>query len=93
MSRIAARRLERKAFVYVRQSSPAQVQPHRESTQRAVRPAGTSGDPGMEDAEQVETIEEDQGQSGASAVNRGGFQRLVSRGGIGACGGRCWGSM
>ena len=34
MSKIAARHLERKAFVYVRQSSLAQVQHHRESTQR-----------------------------------------------------------
>ena len=34
MSKIGPRHLERKAFVYVRQSSMAQVQQHRESAKR-----------------------------------------------------------
>lgn len=85
MSKVAPRHLERKAFVYVRQSSMAQVQQHRESAkrqyalrERAVR-LGWS-------AEQVETVDDDQGQSGASADGRGGFQRLVSEVALGRVG-------
>ncbi len=85
MSKIAARHLERKAFVYVRQSSLAQVQHHRESTQRQYGLRERAVTLGWR-TEQVETIDEDQGQSGASADNRGGFQRLVSEVALGHVG-------
>lgn len=85
MSKVAAQHLERKAFVYVRQSSMAQVRQHRESAQRqyalrerALRLGWT--------LDQVETVDEDQGQSGASAGKREGFQRLVSEVALGHVG-------
>jgi hypothetical protein len=77
MSKIAARHLERKAFVYVRQSSIAQVEHHRESTQRQYALRERAVSLGWR-AEQVEVVDDDQGQSGASASGRGGFQRPVS---------------
>lgn len=85
MSKIAARHLERKAFVYVRQSSLAQIQHHRESTQRQYALRERAVTLGWR-TEQVETIDEDQGQSGASADNRGGFRRLVSEVALGSVG-------
>lgn len=85
MSKISARHLERKAIVYVRQSSMAQVQQHRESTQRQYALRERAVSLGWI-AEQVEIVDEDQGQSGASAVKRGGFQRLVSEVALGRVG-------
>ena len=83
MSKIAARHLERKACVYVRQSSMAQVEHLRESTQRQYGLRERAVSLGWR-IEQVEIVDEDQGQSGASASGRGGFQRLVSEVALGA---------
>ena len=77
MSKVSARHLERRAYVYVRQSSMAQVQNHRESTERQYNLRGRAVVLGWR-PEQVEVIDDDQGRSGASAQGRGGFQRLVS---------------
>jgi len=85
LGKIAASHLERKACVYVRQSSMAQVQHHRESTQRQYSFRERAITLGWR-AEQVEVIDEDQGQSGASAGGRGGFQRLVLAVGMGEVG-------
>ena len=85
MSKVATRHLERKAFVYVRQSSMAQVQQHRESAQRQYALRERAVRLGWR-VEQVETIDDDQGQSGASASGRGGFQRLVSEVALGHVG-------
>ena len=85
MGKIGANHLERKACVYVRQSSMAQVQYHRESTQRQYNLRERAVVLGWR-AEQVEVIDEDQGQSGTSAGERGGFQRLVSAVGMGEVG-------
>jgi DNA invertase Pin-like site-specific DNA recombinase len=85
MSKVAPRHLERKAFVYVRQSSMAQVQQHRESAQRQYALRERAVRLGWS-VEQVETIDDDQGQSGASASGRGGFQRLVSEVALGRVG-------
>jgi DNA invertase Pin-like site-specific DNA recombinase len=85
MSKVAPRHLERKAFVYVRQSSMAQVQQHRESAQRQYALRERAVRLGWR-VEQVETIDDDQGQSGASAGGRGGFQRLVSEVALGRVG-------
>ena len=77
MSKIGSQHLSRKACLYVRQSSLAQVEHHRESGARQYNlreRAVTLGWP----AEQIEVIDEDQGLSGASAAGRTGFQRLVS---------------
>lgn len=77
--------LRRLAYLYVRQSSLRQVQEHRESTARQYdlqRRAQALGWPG----EQIVVIDEDLGLSGASAVERNGFQRLVAEVGLGRVG-------
>ena len=78
--------LDRRATVYLRQSTLKQVHEHRESTARqyALRERAIAlGWP----AERVDVIDEDLGQSGSSAERRTGFQRLaedVSHGRVGA---------
>jgi DNA invertase Pin-like site-specific DNA recombinase len=69
--------LERGAYLYVRQSSPRQVLENVESGKRqyALR-SRTIGLGWRED--QIIVIDDDQGESGASAAWREGFQRLVS---------------
>jgi DNA invertase Pin-like site-specific DNA recombinase len=85
MSKVSPRHLERRAYVYVRQSSLAQVQHHRESTARQYdlreRAVALGWQP-----ELVEVIDEDQGQSGRSSEGREGFQRLVSEVALGRVG-------
>ena len=85
MSKVSARHLERRAYVYVRQSSLAQVQHHRESAARQYdlreRAVALGWPP-----ELVEVIDEDQGQSGRSSEGREGFQRLVSEVALGRVG-------
>jgi DNA invertase Pin-like site-specific DNA recombinase len=76
-AKIQSCHLVRQAFVYVRQSTLQQVLEHRESTARQyalVEQAVALGWP----RSQVEVIDEDQGQSGQSAVARTGFQRLLT---------------
>ena len=69
--------LWRQAIVYVRQSHPQQVLDHVESTARQYalveRAVALGWTP-----ERVVVIDEDQGQSGQSAVTRLGFQRLLA---------------
>jgi DNA invertase Pin-like site-specific DNA recombinase len=68
---------ERLAIVYVRQSSPQQVLEHRESAELQydlARQAVALGWP----QERVLVIDEDQGQSAASAEARQGFQQLLA---------------
>jgi DNA invertase Pin-like site-specific DNA recombinase len=75
--KIQAEHLSRNAFLYVRQSTPRQVRENVESSQRQY---------GLRDRalalgwplEQIVVIDCDQGQSGRSAVEREGFQRLVT---------------
>lgn len=85
MGKITPQHLERKAYVYVRQSSLAQVEHHRESTERQYRLQERAQGLGWP-AEQVEVIDADQGQSGASSEGRPGFQRLVSEVALGQVG-------
>jgi DNA invertase Pin-like site-specific DNA recombinase len=69
--------LERFAFVYIRQSTPYQVQHHHESRARQyalVNHVVALGWP----RERVVVIDEDQGQSGKSAEHRSGFHRLLA---------------
>lgn len=68
--------LQRKAYVYVRQSSMTQMIEHAESKKRQyalVERAVALGWP----REAVEVVDEDQGKSGASTEGRAGFSRLV----------------
>lgn len=73
--------LQRKAIVYIRQSTPQQVLDHRESTDRQyslVHRAAALGWP----SDCVEVVDEDQGRSGQSAEGRLGFQHLLAEIGL-----------
>jgi DNA invertase Pin-like site-specific DNA recombinase len=85
VSKVTASHLARTAYLYVRQSTLRQVVSNTESGQRqyALRQrAAALGWP----AERIVVIDQDQGQSGASAADRAGFQRLVAEVGIGRAG-------
>lgn len=76
-SRIKPTHTQRAALVYVRQSSPSQVEHNRESTARQYALADRACQLGWP-REQVTIIDEDLGLSGASADKRAGFTRLTS---------------
>jgi resolvase-like protein len=79
--KVSDRQLTRLAVVYVRQSSMQQVADHQESTRlqyALVDRAAALSWP----ASRVVVIDEDLGRSGASAVARSGFQRLVTEIGL-----------
>ncbi len=83
--KIQPHHLKREAYLYVRQSSMRQVVENTESTQRqyALRARATAlGWP----ADRIVVIDSDQGESGASAAWREGFQRLVTEVGMGRVG-------
>src|SRR5271170_702992 len=83
--KVTANHLDRDAYLYVRQSTLRQVMENTESTQRqyALRDRATAlGWP----IERVQVIDCDQGQSGASAADREGFQRLVAEVSLGHAG-------
>src|SRR5215813_489465 len=68
---------QRKALVYIRQSTPQQVLDHRESADRQyglVHRAAALGWP----QGGVEVVDEDQGRSGQTAEGRLGFQYLLA---------------
>jgi DNA invertase Pin-like site-specific DNA recombinase len=77
--------LERGAYLYVRQSSIRQVVENIESTKRQYALRGRAIALGWRD-DQIIVIDSDQGESGASAVWREGFQRLVTDVGMGRAG-------
>ncbi len=84
-SKVQAHHLKRTAYLYVRQSSLRQVFENTESTKRqyALRQRALAlGWP----SESIVVIDRDQGQSGASAQDREGFQKLVAEVGIGRAG-------
>lgn len=85
VSKVTAGHLARTAYLYVRQSTLRQVLNNTESATRqyALRQRAVAlGWP----VEQVVTIDSDQGQSGASAADREGFQHLVAEVGLGRAG-------
>jgi DNA invertase Pin-like site-specific DNA recombinase len=77
--------LERCAYLYIRQSSMRQVIENVESSKRQYALRGRAIALGWRD-EQIIVIDSDQGESGASAAWREGFQRLVSDVGMGHAG-------
>lgn len=80
--------LARQALIYVRQSSPTQIQRHPESARRHYALAERAQRWGWT-AEQIAIIDDDQGKSGAgsaAAHEREGFARLASAVGLGAVG-------
>ena len=79
--KIASHHLDRRAIIYVRQSTLQQVHRHQESTRLQyglVDQAVRLGWP----RQRIEVIDEDLGCSGASAQGRLGFQRLVAEVGL-----------
>lgn len=83
--KVTAAQLKRNAYLYVRQSTLRQVFENSESTKRqyALRDRAVAlGWP----LNRIIIIDSDLGQSGASAVDRRGFQRLVAEVGIGKAG-------
>jgi DNA invertase Pin-like site-specific DNA recombinase len=76
-SKIGDLHLNRLAIVYVRQSTPQQVLENRESRERQYALAQFAERLGWP-AERVVVIDEDQGQSGKTAAERSGFQRLMT---------------
>jgi DNA invertase Pin-like site-specific DNA recombinase len=84
-SKVTAEHLQRAAYLYIRQSTLRQVEENTESAERQYalrRRAVVLGWP----EERIVVIDEDQGQSGASAGGREGFQRLVAEVGLGKAG-------
>jgi len=75
--KVTTEHLKRNAYLYIRQSTARQVLVHQESTKRQyaletkARQLGWSPD-------RIIVIDSDLGQSGASAADRKGFQRLIT---------------
>jgi DNA invertase Pin-like site-specific DNA recombinase len=83
--KIGPRHLERRAFIYVRQSSLAQVRHHTASTARQYDLSQRAQQLGWT-SPQIVILDQDQGQSGASAVGRDGFATLIAEVGLGHAG-------
>ena len=83
--KIEPRHLRLLAAVYVRQSTPQQLQNNQESTRRQYELAGRACRMGWPETA-VRVIDDDLGMSGASSQNRAGFQRLVAAIGMGEVG-------
>jgi len=85
IQKVMSEHLQRKAYLYVRQSSLQQVRMNQESgkrqyalQQRAIELGWPKG--------RIVIIDGDQGHSGVSAADRKGFQRLVAEVGMGKAG-------
>src|SRR6202161_4337740 len=83
--KVQSQHLERRAYLYIRQSSMRQVIENIESTKRQYALRGRAVALGWRD-DQIIVIDNDQGESGASAAWREGFQRLVTDVGMGHAG-------
>src|SRR5262249_16740229 len=85
LTKIGTSHLSRAAYVYLRQSTPAQVEHNRESTQRpytlAARPTALGWS-----QQQVVIVDEDLGVSGSGVVERNGFARLTAEVALGHVG-------
>jgi DNA invertase Pin-like site-specific DNA recombinase len=84
-SKVTAAHLSKTALLYVRQSSLKQVLHNTESAIRQYDLQGKAIALGWQ-RDQIEVIDIDQGQSGASAADRAGFQHLVAEVGLGHAG-------
>src|ERR1700693_2939174 len=84
-SKVQPHHLERDAYLYIRQSSMRQVLENVESTKRQYALRGRATALGWRD-DQITVIDSDQGESGASASWREGFQFLVTDVGMGRAG-------
>jgi DNA invertase Pin-like site-specific DNA recombinase len=84
-SKVTAAHLAKPALLYVRQSTLKQVIHHTESAHRQYDLRSRAIALGWTD-EQISVIDIDQGQSGASAADREGFQHLVAEVSLGRAG-------
>jgi DNA invertase Pin-like site-specific DNA recombinase/predicted DNA-binding transcriptional regulator AlpA len=85
LAKINAAHLRRAAYVYLRQSSPAQIENNRESTTRQYALAAKASEFGWP-SEQVIVIDEDLGLTGSGVVQRNGFARLTAEVALGHVG-------
>ncbi|GAA4246867.1 hypothetical protein GBZ26_13175 [Azospirillum formosense] len=83
--KIEARHQRLQAIIYIRQSTPRQVQSNQESTRRQYALAERARQMGWP-ASQIRVIDEDLGLSGTSSRQRTGFQKLVAAIGLGEVG-------
>ena len=81
--KVRSQHVDRKALVYIRQSSTFQVEHYVESQRLQYAMEQRLRSLGWSD---VEVIDEDLGRSGTSTADRTGFQRLVSEVGLGKVG-------
>ena len=77
LAKVKPNHIQRTAFVYVRQSSPAQVEYNRESTVRQYALREKAQELGWA-KEQVIVIDEDLGLSGSGFAERSGFTRMTA---------------
>jgi DNA invertase Pin-like site-specific DNA recombinase len=73
--KIKLHHLERQAVLYVRQSSPYQVEHNQESRKLQYAMKGRLGQLGWRE---IEIVDEDLGRSAAGGVTRSGFERMVA---------------
>ena len=84
-AKIHPEHLDRKAFVYIRQSSLQQVRDHAEGRRRQYQMADWAEQAGWPQ-ERIVVIDEDQGKSAAVAESRSGFGQLITAVGRGEAG-------
>ena len=84
-SKISASHRQRRALVYIRQSSPHQVEHNRESTRRQYALADRALDLGWH-RDDIAVIDEDLGRSGDTAEGREGFARMTAEVALGQIG-------
>jgi DNA invertase Pin-like site-specific DNA recombinase len=77
--------LQRRAYIYLRQSSPGQVEFHRESTERQYALAERAVGLGW-DRSQIQILDKDLGKSGTTTEHRSDFLALMAAVGIGEAG-------
>ncbi len=85
LSKITASHLRRSAFVYVRQSTAAQLERNQESTDRQYGLAARAVELGWR-RDQVVVVDEDLGVSGAGLAPRSGFARMTAEVALGQVG-------
>jgi DNA invertase Pin-like site-specific DNA recombinase len=85
LAKVKPSHTQRTAFVYIRQSSPAQVEYNRESTARQYALVEKARELGWT-KEQVIVIDEDLGVSGSGFAERSGFSRMTAEVALGHVG-------
>jgi DNA invertase Pin-like site-specific DNA recombinase len=84
-AKISANHLNRSAIVYVRQSTSAQVEYNRESTERQYRLSDRALELGWKQ-HQVSVIDKDLGISGSGLIDRSGFEHMTTQVALGQVG-------